>query len=118
MKTTWRRFLEQLIASPSMLAHPSRTFSLNPISRCPFNSSKNHVSWGKMRSIWKSTILVLTLSVLAVNFIVLADDDDCPSKTNYRCSDGIKCIPKSYICNHENDCPDRDDEQNCGKLQK
>lgn len=69
-----------------------------------------------MRSKWKSTLLVITLSILAVNLIVQADEDDCPSKTNYRCNDGLKCIPKSYICNHNSDCPDRDDEQDCGKF--
>lgn len=43
-------------------------------------------------------------------------DDSCPSSTHYQCHDRLKCIPKAYLCNANIDCPDGDDEVECGKL--
>lgn len=68
------------------------------------------LSWGKARSaIFLCAILAILASTTA------ADGDDCPSSTSYLCQDGKKCIDKQYLCNHIMDCPDRDDETDCGK---
>lgn len=40
---------------------------------------------------------------------------DCRSETEFRCKSG-KCIPLSWRCDHDEDCPDGDDEFDCSKL--
>lgn len=40
---------------------------------------------------------------------------DCDLATDYMCSNGSKCIPKSYLCNGIKDCDNNDDEENCGE---
>ncbi|PIC34082.1 hypothetical protein B9Z55_013842 [Caenorhabditis nigoni] len=35
----------------------------------------------------------------------------CPSLTHLRCSDGLTCIRKSWMCDGKIDCPDHSDEQ-------
>ena len=35
---------------------------------------------------------------------------------NFQCPSNLRCIPRSKVCNTENDCPDGADEQNCGKV--
>lgn len=55
----------------------------------------------------------LASSVLVAS--AAADGIDCPSSTSYLCQDGKTCIDKQYLCNHVMDCPDRDDETDCGK---
>lgn len=34
----------------------------------------------------------------------------CPSLTHIRCSDGLICIRKSWMCDGKMDCPDQSDE--------
>ena len=39
------------------------------------------------------------------------------SSTEFKCADGRKCIPSSYLCDDDNDCGDNSDESNCpGKI--
>ena len=41
--------------------------------------------------------------------------DDYPGSCNYdefKCNNG-NCVPKSYMCDGDNDCGDRSDERNC-----
>lgn len=62
-------------------------------------------------------LVVLLVSLLFV--MSLAEDPDfCQSDSEYLCRDGKKCIVKEYLCNNFNDCPDKDDETNCGKWNK
>lgn len=63
-------------------------------------------------------VLLIVLSSLIC--VALADqmfsDDNCPRTTHYQCDDGVKCIVKSYLCNNVKDCPDNDDEIDCGEF--
>lgn len=70
-----------------------------------------------MRLECKTSFVVLAFSILTVNSVVLADEDDCPLSSKYLCNDGKTCINKGYLCNGFVDClSDRDDEIDCGKL--
>lgn len=46
-----------------------------------------------------------------------SDDTDvqCPNRNDFRCTDG-ECIDAAKECNGENDCADRSDELDCGRL--
>ena len=78
-----------------------------------------------MWSKWKSRETAFILMVASCTFLASCDavDDiktltitDCPEDKPRLCRDGSMCIPKRYICNHEPDCPDNSDENNCGKF--
>lgn len=69
-----------------------------------------------MSARWKITagvcLLLFWSSLLITSH---ADDVGCDVKTNYLCGDTKTCVPKSYLCNNHSDCPDNDDEVDCGK---
>ena len=37
---------------------------------------------------------------------------DC-AMNYFRCQDNLKCIPKRWVCDWDNDCPDGSDENSC-----
>lgn len=51
--------------------------------------------------------------------IIAADqsfsDSSCPDPTDFQCRDGKTCIKQRYVCNNVTDCPDKDDEMDCGE---
>lgn len=68
-----------------------------------------------MHSKWLTTEIAFILTCLACSATIAIAVDDCDELTQYLCSDGKTCISKRYVCNNVTDCPDRDDETDCGK---
>lgn len=65
---------------------------------------------------------VVELALVAIVLILVthadaqkSSDIECDLETHYLCSEGSKCIFKSYVCNGQDDCGNNEDEQNCGK---
>lgn len=48
----------------------------------------------------------------------LFTEENCPRTTHYLCQGGTKCIVKAYVCNNLSDCPQQDDETDCGETSK
>ena len=66
----------------------------------------------------RNLLIVIFFAMIIYSFINVGlsfGPDDCPSSTSYLCRDGSQCIDKAYLCNNITDCPDRDDETDCGK---
>lgn len=70
----------------------------------------------KLKSPYGRLFCVAATFLVISSCIIQAQAIDCNLKKNYMCSNQQKCIPKSYVCNGEIDCADKDDELNCGKL--
>lgn len=47
---------------------------------------------------------------------VIVDDQrrECTYR-EFHCEDSSRCIPKSFLCDFDNDCNDGSDEKNCEK---
>ncbi len=43
---------------------------------------------------------------------LIVPDNNCTGNTT-RCPNTLRCIPNSWLCDHDNDCGDGYDEQNC-----
>lgn len=70
--------------------------------------------WRKVRT-KEIAFILLGLIGLTIADDTLYTEENCPSSTSYLCKGGTKCIVKAYICNQQTDCPERDDETDCGK---
>lgn len=57
-----------------------------------------------------TTLLLLSQKLFSV---YAQNDVDCNLRTKFLCNDRKTCIPKSYICNSEFDCPGKEDESDC-----
>ncbi|CRL05146.1 CLUMA_CG018156, isoform A [Clunio marinus] len=69
-----------------------------------------------MKLKWKSMEIPLVIVTCLTCFAFAEDQlfyEGCKLATHYQCFDGKTCVPKSYICNNNYDCPDRDDEEDC-----
>lgn len=67
-----------------------------------------------MRKLSSAVFLLVALLCLFAFSETSFASEDCKSPS-YLCRDGITCIDKSYVCNNVTDCPNRDDETDCGK---
>jgi hypothetical protein len=73
-----------------------------------------------MTSRWKIKNFAFVVAFIACFFLVIVADDqsfsdnNCPESTHFQCRDGKTCIKQKYVCNNETDCPDKDDESDCG----
>uniref|UniRef100_A0A8R1DV89 Uncharacterized protein n=1 Tax=Caenorhabditis japonica TaxID=281687 RepID=A0A8R1DV89_CAEJA len=57
------------------------------------------------------TRFLLLLLLLPFSFLCGGQEfARCPSLTHIRCSDGLTCIRKSWMCDGNIDCPDHSDE--------
>jgi len=55
---------------------------------------------------------------LSRSFLHLISLADC-TEWDYKCASGFSCIPRYYLCDNYQDCPDNDDEANCnGKVKR
>ncbi|KAG5684646.1 hypothetical protein PVAND_013864 [Polypedilum vanderplanki] len=59
------------------------------------------------------TLFIATSLILISKKSIYTFADQCDLSTKFLCDDGKTCIPKSYLCNLEVDCPDKEDEIDC-----
>lgn len=55
---------------------------------------------------------LLLLKVALCSYVLLQRHSNGCSSSEFRCSAG-QCVPQSYVCDGEGDCPDSSDEANC-----
>ena len=58
------------------------------------------------------TTITLFYFLYFANYFVAGDDTLCTGD-QFRCLFSTKCIPYSWVCDHENDCFDASDEERC-----
>ena len=51
------------------------------------------------------------LSVL----LYFSAETSCDPRSFFKCKDSVRCIPKRWVCDSDDDCGDNSDEQNCSK---
>lgn len=73
----------------------------------------------KMNVKLKAANLKVCMLIFVLQFFlnnIKAQAASCDRKISYPCKGSVKCIPNSYHCNGIVDCPNKDDENNCGKI--
>lgn len=59
-------------------------------------------------------IILLTKNVSGYYEPLASRDSNCTNPLDFECISG-DCISRNKVCDDKNDCPGRDDEDNCGK---
>ena len=82
------------------------------------NESDEKDECSKDRSVWRKTntvtMKVFTRNTEGDHFVCCSDEWEC-SRSYWKCPTGM-CVPRKYVCDGEDDCYGRSEEENCRKF--